>query len=83
MVPMVRLLIDIGYKYNTHKFLSFVVTDDAWITKSDHTYLYKHPDKYSNGSNSPVSHPLVMYKFFEYFNEVDYHNKSRQSDLAL
>ena len=83
MLPRGRLLIDMGYKYNAHKFLSFVVTYDAWITKSGHTYLYKHPDKYSNVAIHPVSRPLIMYKFFGYVNEVDYHKKSRQSDLAL
>ena len=83
MVPRGRLLIDIGYKYNTQKVLSFIVTDDAWITKAGHIYLYKHPDKYSNVAICPVSRPLVMYKFFGYVNEVDSHNKSRQSDLAL
>ena len=83
MVPRGRLLIDIGYKYNTQKVLSFIVTDDAWITKAGHTYLYKHPDKYSNVAICPVSRPLVMYKFFGSVNEVDSHNKSRQSDLVM
>ena len=83
MVPGGRLIINIGYKYNAHKVLYFIVIDDAWRTNSGITYLPKHPGQYSNVAISPVYHPFVMYKFFGSFIEIDYHKKSRQSDLAL
>ena len=33
-VPGERPIIDIGYKYNMHKVLSFIITEDAGITKA-------------------------------------------------
>ena len=83
IVPRVRPLIAIGYKYNTPKVLYFIVTDNAGSTQADLPYLSKYPDQSSNVVIQPVARPLVMFKFFGYVNEVDYHNKSRQSDLAL
>ena len=38
---------------------------------------------FDNVSIHPVAHTLVMSKLFGSINEVDYHRKSRQSDLAL
>ena len=46
-------------------------------------YLSKYPDQFSNVSIRPVARPLLMSKCFGSVNEVDSHNKSRQSDLAL
>ena len=45
--------------------------------------LLKYPDQFSNVSIFPVAHPHIMSKFFGSVNEVDSHNKSRQSNLAL
>ena len=47
------------------------------------TYLLKYPDQFSNVSISPVALPLLMSKFYGSVNEVDSHNKLRQSDIAL
>ena len=83
MAPGGRTLIAIGYKYNMRKVLSFIVTEDVWSTKAGIPYLSKYPEPFSNVSICPVARPLVMSKFFESINEVDSHNKSRRSDLAL
>ena len=62
MVPGGRPLIDIGYKYNARKVLSFIVTDKAGSTKSGIPYLSKYPDQFNNVSIRPVSLTLVMSK---------------------
>ena len=82
MVPGDRPLIDIGYKYNSRKVLSFIVTDNVGTTKTGIYYLYKYPDQCTNVSIRPVARPLVMSKKYA-VNEVDSHNKLRQYDLAL
>ena len=56
--PMVlgdRPLIAIGYKYNARKVLSFIVTENAGITKTGIPYLSKYPDQLTNVSISPVA----------------------------
>ena len=82
MVPGYRPLISIGYKYNVRKVLYFIVTDNAGSTKTGIPYLSKYPDQFNNVSIPPVPRPLAMSKKSA-VNEVDSHNKSRQSDLAL
>ena len=83
IVPRYRLLISIGYKYNTCGVLSFIDTFGAGSTKSGIPYLSKYPDKFYNFAIFLVACPLIMSKFFGSVNEVDSHKKSRQSDLAL
>ena len=82
MVPGDRPLIAIGYKYNAHKVLSFIVTDNSDITKTDIPYLSNYPDQFTNVAIRPIARPLVMSKKSD-VNEVDSHNKSRQPGLAL
>ena len=82
MVPGVRPLIAIGYKHNARKVLYFIVTDNAGSTKTGISYLSKYPDQFTNVSIRPVARPLVIQKKSA-VNEVDSHNKSRQSDLEL
>ena len=65
------------------KVLYFFGTTDSGSAKAAIYYLYKYPEPFYNVFVCPVAHPLVMYKFFRYVNEVEYHNKSSQSDLAL
>ena len=77
VVPGVRPLITNGYKYNTGKVISFIVTDNAGITQTGIIYLSKYPDQFSNVSIRPVSRPLVVYKLFVSVNEVDYQKKKR------
>ena len=43
MVPGGRPIIAIGYKYNTQKVISNIVTENAGITKADLPYLSKYP----------------------------------------
>ena len=62
MVPGGRPLIDIGYKYNARKVLSFIVTDNAGSTKTGIPYLSKYPDQFTNVSIRPVARPVVMSK---------------------
>ena len=76
-------LIDIGYKYNTQKVLSFITTADTDSKKSGIPFLFKYPEPYHNVVIHPVARPLVMSKFSGSVDGVDSHNKSRQSDLAL
>ena len=83
MLPVQRQLTYIGQKYNAHKFLSFIVTDNAGITQADIPYLSQHLDQFPNVANHPVNHPLVMHKSFGYINVADFHNKSGHSGLAL
>ena len=64
MVPGGRPLIAIGYKYSAQKVLSFIFTDNSWITQSGLPCLSNYPDQFSNFSIFPVACPLVMSKFF-------------------
>ena len=64
MVPRDMPLIDIGCKYNARKFLYFIVTDKAGITKTGIAYLYKYPDQFTNIAICPVVCPFVMSKTF-------------------
>ena len=64
MVPGVRLLIAIGYKYNARKVLSFIVTENAGSIKTGITYLSKYPDQFTYVAICPVARPLVMSIFF-------------------
>ena len=82
MVPRIRPLISIGYKYNMCKVL-FFFKDNTGSTQTGLPYLYKYPDQFTNVYIRPFVFPLAMYKFFGYVNEVDSHNRSRQSDLTL
>ena len=83
MVPRGRPLIVVGYKYNARKVLSFIVTENSGSTKTGIPYLSEYPDQFTNVSIRPVARPVVMSKINSAVNEVDSHNKSRQSDLAL
>ena len=83
MVTVERRLLDIGYKYNSRKFLSFVATAGSGSTTLDIPYLSKYPDQFSNVSIRPVACLLLMSKFFGSVNKLDTQNKYRQSYLAL
>ena len=83
MVPRDKPLISIGCKYNTRKVLSFIDIENTGITKTGIPYLSKYPDQFTNVTICPVACPLIMSKNKSAVNEVDFHNKSRKSDLAL
>ena len=65
------------------KVIYFIDIEDKLITNSGIPYLSKYPDPFSNVAIFPVDWPLVMYKFFGYDNDVEYHNKSMHYDLSL
>ena len=50
MVPGDRTLIVIGYKYNTRKVISFIVTENKGITQANIAYLSNYPDQFYNVS---------------------------------
>ena len=83
MVPRDRPVIYVVCKYKYMKIISFISIEDSGRKKSSIPYLYKYPDHFSDVSTCFVPRPFVMYKFFGYFDEVNSHRKSRQSDLAL
>ena len=60
MVPADRPLIDIGYKYNARKVLSFIVTENIGITNNGIPYLSKYPDQFTNTAIRPVSRSLLL-----------------------
>ena len=64
MVPGVRPIIDLGYKYTVRKVLSFIFTNNAGSTLAGITYLSKYPDKFTNVAICAVARPLFMSKFF-------------------
>ena len=70
-----RPIIYIGYKYNTWKVISFIVTDNTGITQAGIPYLSNSPDHFSYVAICPVARPLVMYNLFGSVNEVDSHIK--------
>ena len=59
MVPGVRLLIAIGFKYNDHKILYFIVTDNAGIIQAGLICLSNYSDQFTNVAIFPVARPLV------------------------
>ena len=63
MVPGGRPLIAIGYKYNTQKVLSFIVTDNAGMAQKGIPYLSKYPGQLTTVAIRPVACPLVMSVF--------------------
>ena len=75
MVPGGRPLLSIGYKYNSQKVLSFIVTDNAGSIQTGLPYLSKYPDQFTNVAICPVAGLLVMAKFFGAVNEVESHIK--------
>ena len=83
MVNMERAIIYTGCKYNTWKVLYLIPTEGEGIKKYGITYLTKHLEPFGNFSIRTVAILLVMYKFFVLVNEVDYHKKHIQSDLAM
>ena len=48
MVLGYRRTISIGYKYNMHKVIYFIVTDNAGSTQAGIYYLSKYPEQFSN-----------------------------------
>ena len=83
IIPGDGPLIAIGYKYKIRKILSFIATDNEGRTNSGIPYLSNYPDQFSNVAIRLVDCLLVMSNLLEYVNEVESHNKPRQSYLLL
>ena len=81
--PCVGPLLAIGYKYNSRKVLGFIATEGGGITEAGDPYLSRFPDIFSNISVYPVVRPHLLGRYFNYCNNIDNHNRIRQSDLAL
>ena len=77
------LLLAIGYKYSYRKVLGFVATEVARSTEPVDPYLSSFPDIYSNVSVRPVVCPHLLGSYFNACNEIENHNRMRQSDLSL
>ena len=65
------------------KVLSFIVIEDTRSTKESLTYLSKYTDHFSDVSICTVDLHLVIHKVFVSINEVNFHNKPRQSNLVM
>ena len=76
-------LLAIGYKYNSRKVLGFIATEVAVSTEAGHPYLSCFPDIHSNVSVRPVVRPHFLVRYFNACNEIENHNRMRQSDLSL
>ena len=81
--PGESTLLAIGYKYNYRKVLGFIATEGAGSTEPSDLYLSRFPDIYSNVSVCPVVFPHLLGRYFNACNEIDNHNRMRQSDLSL
>ena len=60
IVPGDRPIIAVRYEYNAQNVISFIVTDNAGITKIGIPYLSNYPDQFTNVAIRPVTRPLVM-----------------------
>ena len=74
-------LIFIEYKYNSHKVLSFISIMYSGITKDCISYLSKYSEQFANFSILPVVCTLITSNLFGFVNEVDSHNKFRESNF--
>ena len=78
-----KQMLAIGYRYNSKKTLMFVAKELAGKTMRGAPYEMKFADVDGNVHVREVDRPDVISKFFNDSNNVDKHNQSRQSDLAL
>ena len=73
----------IGYKYHFRKFIGFIATDGAGSTDPGDPHLSCYPKIYYNVSIHPIVCPHLLGRYFNTCNEIDNHNRMRQSDLEL
>ena len=77
-------LVAIGYKYNSRRVLTFVMTKDAGSTAPGiNPYIARFPDKYGNVCERKVQRPEIIEEFFDKSDVIDSHNHCRQFRLAL
>ena len=82
-VPGGRLLLDIGYKYNSRMVLGFILTEGSGSTEPGDPYLSRFPDIYSDVSVCPIVIPHLLGRYFNACNAIDNHNRIRHYDIAL
>ena len=76
-------LLTIGYKYNSSKVLTFVLSRGAGSTVAGRPYQARFPDVYGNVHTRDVPRPRVLNTYFDHCGLVDSHNQARQGNLAL
>ena len=82
-IPSKRTNIAIDHKYNYRKVLRFIYTEGDRITFPGVPYYIKFPDRFLNFSIFYVPRPYVLSKLCSVINDIDNHNNSRKSDIAL
>ena len=63
-VPGGRALLDIGYNYNSRKFLGFIATGGAGSNEPGDPYLSHLPDIYSNVYVRPIFRLHFLCRYF-------------------
>ena len=77
-------LVALGYKYNSSKVLTFVMTKDAGCTNpGDKKYHARFPDKYGNVHERLMQRPEILSQYFDVSDIIDSHNHLRQFRLGL
>ena len=76
-------LLTIGYKYNSTKVLTFVLSRGAGSTVMGRPYQACFPDIYENAHTQDIPRPQVLNNCFDHCGLMDSHNQGRQAHLAL
>jgi hypothetical protein len=78
-----KIILAIGYKYNSRKVLCFVASENAGNTLAGEPYRARFKDNNSNLVSRPVDRPHLISTYFLRSNAVDKHNHVRQFELRL
>ena len=78
-----RLILSIGYKYNSSKVLGFIATEGGRSTESGNPYLSCFSYIHYTVSVSLVVCPHLLGRYLNVCNAIDNHNSMRQSELEL
>ena len=70
-------LLGIGYKYNTKKFFTFVMTKGAGSSRPGEKYIAKFPDSFWNVCIRHIARPAVITHFFDVSNKTIFHDQRR------
>ena len=83
IVPGVRTVLVIVYKYNYRKVPGFIADKGGDSTAPDYLCLFYFPDTYSNFSIIRVVHLHILGIYFNAFNVIDQHNNIWKYELEL
>ena len=83
MLPCVRPLIVIGYKYNMQQVLYFIVTDNSGSTKAILPCLYKYPDHFLIFTLALFLAPLSFISYMDILMRLTLTSNIGKSDLEL